>query len=107
MHCYYNHTEDAVGTCKACGRAVCEAHSVLVADRVACAGRCENRVRASSLMMWTLIPVVLLVFGVVYLLFGAITAGFKGVSEAVLPLAMGGLFCVIGFYLWRRRQHLV
>lgn len=107
MHCYYDPTEEAVATCRACGRGICQAHSTLVNDRVACRGQCEARVRASSLVMWTLIPIVLLVFAVIYLLFGAMTAVIKGLSDAVLSLAVGGLFSVIGFYLWRRRQYLV
>ena len=45
MHCY-NHSEDAVGICKSCGRALCRSCAAEVEKAVACKDRCESDVAA-------------------------------------------------------------
>ena len=44
MRCYNHHDKDAVGVCKACGRALCPACAVEVEKAVACRDRCESDV---------------------------------------------------------------
>lgn len=44
MRCYNHHENEAVGTCKSCGRALCHTCVVEVEKAVACRERCESDV---------------------------------------------------------------
>jgi len=46
MKCYYHHDCDAVGTCKSCGKGLCEECQVDLGKGLACKGRCEEEVQA-------------------------------------------------------------
>jgi len=46
MKCFNHDTSDAVGICKSCNKALCHSCAVDVGNGLACAGACEQEVRA-------------------------------------------------------------
>lgn len=46
MKCYYDPTQDAVGSCKSCQRGLSSAHLTDLGKGLACRNRCEDDVRA-------------------------------------------------------------
>ena len=46
MRCYYHEDQEAVGTCKSCGKGVCRDCGVELGKGLACRGRCEADARA-------------------------------------------------------------
>ena len=45
MKCFYDPTQDAIGTCKSCGKGLSADYSVDLGKGLACKGRCEEDVR--------------------------------------------------------------
>ncbi len=45
MKCYYDKTQDAVGICKNCGKALSEEFAADLGDALACRNRCEEKVK--------------------------------------------------------------
>lgn len=45
MKCYYHRDRDAIGTCKSCGRGLCDECHVALDKGLACRERCEQDVR--------------------------------------------------------------
>jgi len=45
MKCFYDTTQDAIGTCKSCGKGLSKEHAVDMGKGLACKGRCEEDVR--------------------------------------------------------------
>jgi hypothetical protein len=46
MKCFNHDTSDAVAVCKNCGKALCHSCAADVGNGIACAGTCEQEVRA-------------------------------------------------------------
>ena len=46
MHCFYHQQEEAVGSCKSCGKGLCSECAADLGKGLACRGRCEDDVRA-------------------------------------------------------------
>jgi hypothetical protein len=45
MKCFYDPTQDAIGTCKSCCKGLSKEHAVDLGKGLACKGRCEEDVR--------------------------------------------------------------
>jgi hypothetical protein len=45
MKCFYNETQDAIGTCKSCGKGLSKEYTVDLGKGLACKGYCEEDVR--------------------------------------------------------------
>jgi hypothetical protein len=45
MKCFYDPTQDAIGTCKSCGKGISSEYTVDLGKGLACKGRCEEDVR--------------------------------------------------------------
>jgi hypothetical protein len=46
MKCFYDSTQDAIGTCKSCGKGISPEYAADLGKGLACKGRCEEDVRA-------------------------------------------------------------
>ncbi len=46
MKCFYDHSQDAVGTCKSCGRGLSSEYLTDMGKGLACKNRCEDDVRS-------------------------------------------------------------
>jgi len=46
MRCFYHQDKDAVGSCKSCGKGLCQECAVDLTKGLACRGRCEPDVQA-------------------------------------------------------------
>jgi len=46
MKCFYDSSQDAIGTCKSCGRGVSADHLTDMGKGLACRGRCEDDVKS-------------------------------------------------------------
>ena len=112
MKCFYHHDEEAVGSCKSCGKGVCPACLVDLGKGLACRQRCEDDVRAlialidNSLQMGAKSPGILrsnrqmalgsagftCAVGTAFLAWGLLSNPINA-----LLAVLGGLFLVYGF----------
>ncbi|HOX03876.1 MAG TPA: hypothetical protein P5555_09135 [Candidatus Paceibacterota bacterium] len=46
MHCFYHREQEAVGSCKSCGKGLCPECAIDLGKGLACRGRCEADVQA-------------------------------------------------------------
>lgn len=51
MKCFYDPTQDAVGTCKSCQKGLSHDHLVDLGQGLACKGRCEEDVRSLNALI--------------------------------------------------------
>ena len=51
MKCFYDRSQDAIGMCKSCCRAICAEHTTEFDDGLACRGRCEAQVERINEMI--------------------------------------------------------
>lgn len=118
MKCFYDPAQDAVGTCKSCGKGLSPDYAVDLGKGLACKGRCEEDVRAliamidRSVSMQGTTERILrgsgragMMVSVMYLLMGAtfLFFGRYGRDEPVpFLMIMGGLFIVWSFLHFRR-----
>jgi hypothetical protein len=97
MKCFYDTTQDAVGTCKSCGKGLCADHVVDLGKGLACKNRCEEDVRSlialidSNVAMRATSQKLIL------------SSGRAGIIGSLFFLLMGTSFLVAGIVWWERR----
>ncbi len=123
MKCYYHHDRDALGTCKSCGRGLCEECHVVVGRGLACRNQCEGDVRALNYLIEsnmrqtptgsTIVAMAKrsgVISALFFLLLGISMFAF-GINDFVdhgtvdMRVFMGGIAIVYGLVgLWRVKQ---
>ena len=124
MKCFYSPADDAIGTCKNCGRGLSASFAVEFADGLACRGKCEEKVvaliellnrsaknslfyrevakRNANAILGT--SIFLILSGALFLWYGNIN-GFPA-----FLLGIGVLYLAYGAYTfmrWRRMRRMV
>ena len=97
MKCFYDTTQDAVGTCKSCGKGLSADHAVDLGKGLACKNRCEEDV--SSLIALIDNNVAMRATSQKLIL----GSGRAGIVSSLFFLLMGTTFLVSGIVLWERR----
>ncbi len=100
MRCFYHPDREAVGICLNCHRGVCAESAAVVSDGLACAGVCEEQVRALKTSWFT--PGITLALGAVL--------AISGVIDWVVfdDLWLAAFFLIVGaIYMWRPARHFL
>lgn len=109
MRCFNHHGKDAVGICKACGRALCPCCAAEIQKAVACRDRCESDVSTllsinrnaiqyakSTKQARYLGPTMIIVVGVVFMTLGVTYDGIDiAIPAGIVLVAVGIFFSVI------------
>ena len=104
MNCFYHPDRSALGTCRHCGRGLCEQCAALVDDTLACRGRHEEQVRGLNLAAQRSILQAMRIGSgylrnaVFYGLVGLLFAGF-GISQYRFLGLQAVFFMLIGVFL--------
>ena len=118
MKCFYDTTQDAIGTCKSCGKGLSPDYAIDLGKGLACKGRCEDDVRGlialidNNLAMrgtaerlvrgsgraGITTSVMFLLMGCTFLFFGL----FRGDEPEPFSAVMGALFLIWSFVSFRR-----
>ena len=115
MKCFNHKSEDAVGLCKHCGKAICHDCLCVVSDAgIACKNTCEEKVKLVDAYMHQHIysrcrpvPIFQIVFGVLLMVLGAWFYQSFSETSAVAGLIFGGLGfagVVYGLVIMKRRK---
>lgn len=93
MKCFYDPTQDAIGTCKSCGKGLSFTHATEYPKGLACKGRCETDVQN----LISLIEQNVAIRGTAASLVRGTPSGLY--ASVLLYFVMGGAF------IWMRRGH--
>jgi hypothetical protein len=97
MKCFYDATQDAVGTCKSCGKGLSADYAVDLGKGLACKNRCEEEVRSLIALIDNNVAMRAtsqkLILG----------SGRAGIVGSLFLLLMGTIFLVSGIVWWERR----
>ncbi len=126
MKCFYDPTQDAVGSCKSCGKGLSLDYAVDLGKGLACKNRCEDDVRAlialidNNVAMRATSKQLIegsgragIITSVFYLLVGAtflMTGLIFRDKISIFPIVLGSLFVVwslFGFFRSRAIQRAV
>lgn len=120
MKCYVHKNKDAVGTCKACSKGVCEECSLDVGNGLACKHTCVDEVKAMNELIARSKQLYAIgtrgkVFSsgvIMYFLFAALFGGwglyssFATAQPDVFPILMGLGMLAIGIVAYGRQKKL-
>lgn len=126
MKCFYDPTQDAVGSCKSCGKGLSPDYAVDLGKGLACKNRCEDDVRALIALIDSNVALRAtstkliegsgragIITSVFYLLVGAtfLTTGLIFRDRiSIFPVVLGALFIVwslFGFFRSRAIQRAI
>lgn len=106
MKCYVHHAQDAVGICKACGKALCPECAVDLKFAISCKGPCEEKATLENELLekakrtyaahrknHAFMPLFFMFMGVLFTVWGM-------QDKAAFPIAMGSGFIVFGIVYW-------
>lgn len=120
MKCYLHKNKDAVGTCKACSKGVCEDCCLDVGNGLACKDTCGDEVKAMNELIARSKQLYAIgtqgkVFSsgvIMYFLFAALFGGwglyssFATAQPDVFPILMGLGMLAIGIVTYSRQKKL-
>lgn len=105
MVCFYHEDRDAVGTCKSCGRGLCQECAVDLSKGLACRGRCETDAQAFIQLIDSNIlrevktgRAARSANGIFFILMGVLFAAWGLSYPRPLIAIMGVMFIGYGFY---------
>ena len=120
MRCFVHHDHEAIGICRACGKALCPDCAVDLGHAICCRGACEQMAReihAQTIRnnviqnderkrLYSWFSALAIAQGTVYALFGLIFLmyGWQYFVFSSLYLAPGLVQIVLGFWLLRLRR---
>ena len=97
MKCFYDTTQDAVGSCKSCGKGLSSDYAVDLGKGLACKNRCEEDVRSLIALIDNNVAMRAtsqkLIQG----------SGRAGIVSSIFFFLMGTAFLVSGIVFWERR----
>jgi hypothetical protein len=101
MKCFYDITQDAVGTCKSCGKGLSAEYAVDLGKGLACRNKCEEDVAALIALIDNNVAMRATTQKIIQ------GSGRAGMIGSVLYLLMGGVFLVTGIIMSPRGIFLV
>ena len=113
MRCYRHHEREAVGTCKACGKGLCEDCTSDLGHGLACKGEHEELVKTYNMIiernaaLYTAAPKNIWIAPAFYAFMGALFAWFGYTSRegmASLTFILGAGFIVFALVLFVRNR---
>ncbi|MFD1259668.1 hypothetical protein [Entomomonas asaccharolytica] len=96
MNCYQHHSQNAIGICKSCGKALCSECAVDLNFALTCKGACEKNAKAAFTFQKKtkkLIPLLSLMLGITYIFFG-----FHRNSLINIDTIVGCIFFIVGIF---------
>lgn len=98
MNCYRHHSQNAIGICKSCGKALCPECAVDLNFALTCKGTCEKNANAVFKIRKnakTIIPLLSQILGITFIVFG-----LQEYNQINISTIMGSTFFIAGLFMF-------